>query len=205
MPGATSERLRMKFLVQSLLDRLGVGASKSDIGELEARFLASASMYQTISRQGQFNSPSGLANLRFEVDGTLAPGVYHLTQDEFVSYYGSNAHRTKLLEGLGQLVNLLKLADCKRIYVGGSFVTTCVNPSDFDGCYLAEDMDLEKLSELEAALAFDSPSDSDLLHQKYGGTIEPIRVIPGLEATMLEVFQFDTRNKKLRGIVAIDL
>ncbi|HWE62122.1 MAG TPA: hypothetical protein VHB98_10450 [Chloroflexota bacterium] len=68
-------------------------------------------------------------------DRRVAPGIHETTWAEVVERFGFSARRQMLLSGLQQALRSLAHAGCKRVYLGGSFVTTRNDPGDWDGCY----------------------------------------------------------------------
>jgi hypothetical protein len=67
--------------------------------------------------------------------GYLPPGVYEANWQEFLQRFGVNPHRLKLATGLAAALRKLGIAGCRRVIVGGSFVTDKEQPNDFDGWY----------------------------------------------------------------------
>jgi hypothetical protein len=53
-----------------------------------------------------------------------------------------NLHRQRLATGLAAALRKLGVVGCRRVIIGGSFVTTKENPDDFDGWY--EDFGLDQ-------------------------------------------------------------
>jgi len=138
-------------------------------------------------------------------DGTLAPGIHDLDWPSFRLQFGRGRTRRRLLAGLAELVDMLRLADCRAIYVGGSLVTAKHHPADFDACFDPLGADLDFLKELEPALLAEHESDGSRLRQLYGGTMEPIIVNPVTGQTPLSFYQFDTRTGKSKGVVALKI
>jgi hypothetical protein len=54
---------------------------------------------------------------------------------EFRDAFAFNSHRAWLFDGFKLACHDLRLAGCARIFVGGSFVTSKPNPSDYDACW----------------------------------------------------------------------
>jgi hypothetical protein len=73
--------------------------------------------------------------------GYLPPGVYESSWQEFMEKFVINAHRQRLATGLAAALRKLGVAGCRRVIIGGSFVTTKEKPNDFDGWY--EDFGLD--------------------------------------------------------------
>lgn len=148
---------------------------------------------------GKFPSPDRQA------DGTLPPGIHELDWTSFRLLFGTGRSRQRLLAGLADLIDKLRLANCRTIYVGGSLVTAKHCPADFDACFDPIGVDLDCLRELEPALLAEHESDRSRLMRLYGGTMEPNLLNPADGKTPLQFFQFDTRTGETRGVAAINI
>jgi hypothetical protein len=151
------------------------------------------------------NPSIGIPN--FEKNGNLPTGIYLATWQEIEDKLAFNARRKELLSGLKRACQPLKQAGCKRIYIGGSFVTNKEFPQDFDICWDEDEADLTLLEQIEP-LFF---SDLFIPHRpnqkaKYGGEFFPANNLANWNPrkTFLQFFQED-RNGNLRGIVEISL
>ncbi len=138
----------------------------------------------------------------FDENGNLPPGVYFCFWDEFKERFGYNRLRRNLINGIEEVLTLLKYADCRIAYLNGSFVTSKPNPQDFDMCYDRDDINIEYLRKnARIILKF---YDSAAQKARYGGEIYPSDQ-PVDESTMsIEFFQRDRQQNK-KGIIAIDL
>jgi hypothetical protein len=67
--------------------------------------------------------------------GYLPPGVYETNWQEFMQRFAINSHRQRLATGLAAALRKLGIAGCRRVIIGGSFVTNKEKPNDFDGWY----------------------------------------------------------------------
>ncbi|EQB00228.1 hypothetical protein L288_18495 [Sphingobium quisquiliarum P25] len=65
----------------------------------------------------------------------LPVGLHFVSLREFRDAFAFNAHRAWLFEGLKVACHDLRVAGCSRIFVGGSFVTSKQDPSDYDACW----------------------------------------------------------------------
>jgi hypothetical protein len=72
----------------------------------------------------------GLAD--FDEDGLLKPAVYHVDWATFAARFGTTPRRRKQLAALLAALHLGKKAGCRRVSVGGSFITAKVAPNDVD-------------------------------------------------------------------------
>ena len=81
----------------------------------------------------------------FRRNGHLPPGIHWATWDELKERYGTNSWRQRLLTGLGAVLENLKAAGCRTIYVDGSFVTSKELPNDYDACWEEAGVDPEAL------------------------------------------------------------
>lgn len=77
--------------------------------------------------------------------GTLPPGFWHVSFEEFVDKLAFNAHRRSQLKLLHEALTMLKAAGCQKVTIAGSFVSSKPKPSDIDLVWDAEGLDDEKL------------------------------------------------------------
>jgi len=65
----------------------------------------------------------------------LPPGLHFVGFREFRDTFVFTAARAWQFEGFQAACRDLRTAGCAKIYVGGSFVTSKLDPSDFDACW----------------------------------------------------------------------
>jgi hypothetical protein len=102
---------------------------------------------------------------------------------------------------------LLKLAaaGCEMVYLDGSFVTEKATPSDFDGAWELNNVDLQRLLALEPVL-FDFSNQRAAQKRKYFGEFFPADKQEGRTGrTFVDFFQQDKDTGVAKGIVAIEL
>jgi hypothetical protein len=144
----------------------------------------------------------------FDDEGLLPPGEHEADWEEFSERFGWNERRRSLLLGLGQVIQILKEADCQRIWIDGSFVTTKEEPGDFDACH-----DRAKMSVLKA---YDWYPFQPIVRReqkaKFGGEIFACDAIahideedPAKKLTYREFFQMRKDTNKSKGIVVLYL
>lgn len=121
--------------------------------------------------------------------GYLPPGVYEATWSEFLARFGTNPHRLRLATGLAAALRKLAIAGCRRVIIGGSFVTSKEEPNDFDGWYDDFCLDLELLDPLFV-------EEVELQQTVFGGRLFDLPSYEGF-------FQTD-REGRPKGIVALD-
>ncbi|MGB6170319.1 MAG: hypothetical protein WBF52_22255 [Geitlerinemataceae cyanobacterium] len=139
----------------------------------------------------------------FDERGNLPPGIHFGEWEEFVDRFGTNALRLRLMRGLLMVMEALKAAGCRTIYINGSFVTLKPDPGDFDACWDREDVDIDYLR-LKAPKLLNH---YDRAGQKaqYKGEIFPVdQPIGNYGMNSFELFQRD-RSQNKKGIIAIDL
>jgi hypothetical protein len=93
--------------------------------------------------------------------GYLPPGVYETSWQEFMQRIVINPHRQRLATGLAAALRKLGIAGCRRVIIGGSFVTSKEQPNDFDGWYSDFGLDpntldplfVEKINDQQIAFA----------------------------------------------------
>jgi hypothetical protein len=80
--------------------------------------------------------------------GYLPPGVYEASWLELMKRFAINPQRRRLATGLAAALQKLAIAGCRRVVIGGSFVTIKEYPNDFDGWYESFGLDLDILDPL---------------------------------------------------------
>ena len=136
-----------------------------------------------------------------QVDGSLPPGVHEATWSEFCARFGRNDHRRRLLIGLKAVLENLRSAGCRFVFIDGSFVTSRELPKDFDGCWEVSGVDLTRLDPV--LLTFDPGRAKQ--KAKYGGEMFPSVFNANSQGdTFLQFFQMD-RDGRAKGIVVLDL
>lgn len=139
----------------------------------------------------------------FNTDGNLPVGIYSATYNEVEKRFGVNVKRQWLLEGLHTLLLDLQSANCKVVYLDGSFVTDKTMPGDYDLCWSITDIDLGKLNKKIIDL---TPTGRQIMKQHYRGDIFPAEVPEGASGkAFLDFFQIDKNTGNQKGIVEIKL
>ncbi len=77
--------------------------------------------------------------------GYLPPGIYETSWLELMERFAINPQRQRLATGLAAALRKLAIAGCRRVSIGGSFVTSKEYPNDFDGWYESFGLDLDIL------------------------------------------------------------
>lgn len=138
----------------------------------------------------------------FDENGNLPPGVHFCDWSEFKEKFGYTSARTKMIQGLEEVMRQLKAALCRTIYVNGSFVTNKPNPEDFDMCWDRDDVNVDYLKRNAPKIL--NFYDSDAQKAKYKGEIYPSDQPVDESTTSIELFQRD-RQQNPKGIIAINL
>lgn len=134
--------------------------------------------------------------------GNLPPGVHEATWEELVARYGTTPHRLAQLAGLKAALDALRVADCLRAYIDGSFVTAEEAPADFDACWEVDGVDLARLDPVLLTFAHRREAQK----RKYGGELFPSDWAADAHGTnFLRFFQRDRATGQRKGIVAIGL
>lgn len=139
-----------------------------------------------------------------QANGNLPPGIHSCTWEEFVARFGITQQRLNLIAGLRIAIDQLREAGCPTIYIDGSFVTNKPVPGDFDACWEAIGVDVNKLQSIAPALLkFDSKRAAQ--KAEYGGEFFPAGGPADSVGTLfLDFFQKD-REGNPKGIISIDL
>lgn len=138
----------------------------------------------------------------FGPGGNLPPGVHWATWDELCERCGTTPWRRHLLVGLQLALENLRNAGFHTAYVDGSFVSSKVEPGDFDACWEESGVDLEAVDSTLLTFADGRAAQK----AKYGGELFPASAIAGFEeGVFLDFFQTDKDSGARKGIVALDL
>jgi len=146
-----------------------------------------------------------LGTIQFDEFGYLPDGEYLGTWSEICERFGIGERRTWLLEGLQLLVNDLRAARVRDVWLDGSFVTDDPDPRDYDVCWSPTGANKDTLPrefgyEQEASVDPNIPN-HELLVQKYRGDVF-VHLPPW--ADFVSRFRQD-REGRSRGIVKIDM
>jgi len=141
--------------------------------------------------------------LKYLANGNLEPGIYELSWEEFVEEYGYTYPRKFIISGLKVALHALKLCNCQKVYIDGSFTTKQDKPHDWDGCFDPEGIDEKRLEN-------DYPVFGDLDHPRlqqkmlFKGEIFPSTTHANAEGeTYFEWFQKDKKDDSPKGIILI--
>jgi hypothetical protein len=127
--------------------------------------------------------------LAFNKLGYLPPGIYEVSWLEFMKCFAINPQRQRLATGIAAALRKLAIAGCRRVLIGGSFVTSKEYPNDFDGWYENFGLDLNMLDPLFL-------EDVESQMEVFGGTLfDP----PSYEG----FFQTD-REGRPKGAIVLD-
>lgn len=135
--------------------------------------------------------------------GVLPPGVHYASLEEIKIRFATTEHRIKLFDGIIEVVTILKRANCKALYIDGSYVTEKEHPSDFDGCW-------DAIGVVAAALdpvLLDFSDDRAAQKRRFGGELFPASW-PATsigDVQFFEFFQTDKHTGDPKGIVGIRL
>ncbi len=141
----------------------------------------------------------------FNQYGELPAGIHRAMWGEFENRYVYNQHRQNLLDGLSWVCDLLKVSGCTRVFVAGSFVTAKPMPQDFDAMWDWTNVNSRTLYLLAPELT-DMTDERAAQKARFGGELFPAQMIEGMTGkTFLEFFQFDTRTRRERGIIELEL
>lgn len=136
--------------------------------------------------------------------GNLPAGIHETRWDEVVERFGYTAHRRDLLTGLLDALQILRAAGCRRVYLDGSFVTTKLEPGDFDACWEVDGVDLVRLVR-DAPEFFDLRFPRAAQKARFRGELLPVQVVGDSSGqAIFEEFQRDIETGAAKGILAID-
>jgi hypothetical protein len=132
--------------------------------------------------------------------GILPPGIHKADLRELAERFAGNERRAWLYEGLLAVVEALRGAGCKTIYVDGSFVTGKEEPNDFDVCWDPTNV----VAALLDPVLLDFSNRRAAQKLKYRGEMFISTSRTGSE-TFLEFFQVEKLTGVRKGIIQIGL
>jgi hypothetical protein len=140
---------------------------------------------------------------KFLSNGNLPQGVHETTWKKFCKRFGHTPHRISLITGLASALKDLSVADCRRVYINGSFVTAKEVPGDYDLCWSIDGVIPEKLN--QALLDFSSKG-RVLMKEKYKGDLFPAEIPEGTSGKLfLDFFQTDKITGEPKGIISLNI
>jgi hypothetical protein len=137
----------------------------------------------------------------FDEHGNLPAGIHPAPWPLVVEQFGWNAKRRQLLRGLLRALKLLYRANCRTVYLNGSFVTNKEYPNDFDACWSPVDVDWFALE----PPILDFSNQRRAQKQIFGGELFPADAAATADGTSFTDFFQTARGGGKKGIVALDL
>lgn len=131
----------------------------------------------------------------------MPTGIHPAEWSEVQARFGGSPHRAALLTGLYQGLRSLADAGCVVAYVDGSFVTSKVQPGDFDVCWDPRGVDPGRLDPVLLVFANKRAAQQ----AKFGGEFFPSTFQAAAGAVFLDFFQINKHTGNPKGIVSIDL
>ncbi|WP_208854891.1 DUF6932 family protein [Chromobacterium haemolyticum] len=131
----------------------------------------------------------------------LPPGIHTATLQEIENFFAINNERRAIFNGLYAAAKALADAGCQKLYIDGSYVTGKPIPGDFDGCWVPDGVDPNKLD----PVLLDFGCGRKNQKSKYLGElfIEGIEGQSGLPFSTF--FQREKHSGKQKGILTVDL
>jgi hypothetical protein len=86
-------------------------------------------------------------NLSFNSNGHLHKTV-ELTLAEFEQHFVTNAWRKERFKNALIFFEIFNACGCSTVYIGGSFISTKINPDDIDLCFDLQGIDPDKMEEV---------------------------------------------------------
>lgn len=132
--------------------------------------------------------------------GCLPEGDHEVEWEELVGRFGWNQRRRQLLDGLGEAIELLSVAGCRRVWLNGSFVTAKEEPADFDACWDTNGVDLDALD----PVLLDLSGGRAAQKRRFGGELLP-NVIEAQSGLVFADFFRNERGIGRKGIVVLKI
>jgi hypothetical protein len=138
----------------------------------------------------------------FESSGNLPPGIHWSVWSEMAVRFGTNSHRLLLLQGMESAIDSLRSARCQAVFIDGSFVSNKTLPSDYDGCW---DINGVQIQLLDPVLLDFSPG-RICQKLKYKGELFPAQMNANSSGRVfLDFFMTDKYTGMPKGIVGLRL
>jgi len=143
-----------------------------------------------------------MTTVQLTTDGKLPAGVHQQAWEDFEVQFGFSLRRAAILGRVVLALQHLAQAGVRRVFVGGSFVTTKRAPKDMDVLYDTTGADASAVHPLFLDL---SREGRIVMLSTFGAEFFPADLIEGsTDKTMLEFFQ-QTRDGQPVGVIEIDL
>lgn len=129
----------------------------------------------------------------------LPPGVHDGTLEEIEARFATTPHRKWLFGGFLRVVEALRKAGCRTIFLDGSFITEKPHPGDFDGLWDLTGVDPDAVD----PVLFDFDNMRAAQKAKFFGEMFLVQLPqqPGL----LPFFQMEKTTGLAKGIIRITL
>ena len=129
----------------------------------------------------------------------LPLGIHDATLEEIKTKFAYNDIRKQLFKGFLDCIKSLKFANCRVVYVDGSFVSDKDNPGDYDLCWDTHGTDTTKLD----PVFFDFSDKRKNQKIKYKGESFPSSFKADGKNTFLDYFQIDKYTGNQKGIIKL--
>lgn len=142
-----------------------------------------------------------LLSLQGNRDEVLPEGIYETTLLEVEDSFAFNPRRKFLFGGLVGGIHALSVAGCRKLYINGSFVTSKIEPSDYDVAWDPEGVNAQILDPV--FIDIQPPR----LNQKakFRGEFLPTKLLQSNKAPSIVKFFQQVRNSSFsKGILRID-
>jgi len=137
--------------------------------------------------------------------GNLPEGIHQSDWKEVEERLGFNPRRRRLVQGLGEALDILQRNRCERVWIDGSFVTDEPELGDFDCCWDFRGAAIAGL-QMDYPIFFDFSDGRRAQKQRFGGEFFLAHVPADLIGTLfLDFFQTDKRAGNRKGIIEVDL
>lgn len=131
----------------------------------------------------------------------LPPGVHSAILKEVKDFFATTIYRRHLFSGFERAINSLRIADCKTVFLDGSFITEKPIPGDYDVCWDTTGVDINLLDPVFLNFSDNRKEQK----KKYYGEFFPANNLADGTAPFIDFFQIDKFTGKQKGIIKIDL
>ena len=132
--------------------------------------------------------------------GYLPTGVHAASWQEIRPRFGTNMHRSQLVDGLERALRRLADAGCQSVLIDGSFVSAKPLPNDYDVAWYPTGVDPDRVDNV----LLDMSNRRAAMKAKYGGEFFSASKQAAPGTCFRDFFQTD-REGLAKGVVEVDL
>ena len=132
----------------------------------------------------------------------LPPGVHPADAGEVEAAFATNGWRRRLFGGLIDALGRPRIAGCRTVFLGGSYVTGKPRPTDYDACWDPLGVDDSKLDPVFLEFGNGRAAQKAALKGEF---FPSSMICTDVGQTFVDFLQLDRFTGKKKGIISISL